>query len=81
MDKDIPVYIFSVGREELEILVKMVQRAYENTPDVFEIMQFRGRLRNLTKTFGRIWVEQVKGKTLPSKYVNKTHKKIKENLK
>lgn len=72
---DKPVYTFTVGKEELEILVKLLQQTYENTPAVFEIMPYRGRVRNLTKVFGRIWIEVVKGRTVSSKS-NRVYKSI-----
>lgn len=75
-DKDIPVYIFSVGKQELELLLKVTQNSLDNTPKLFEIMPYRKRLVNIVTNFGRIWVEHIKGKTLP-KQGNNLHKSIK----
>lgn len=79
-DKDIPVYIFSVGKDEMEIMAKVLAKTYEHTPDVVEITSYRGRLRNLTKVFGQIFIEEVKGKKLPTKRTHVTHRKIRERL-
>lgn len=76
-DKDIPVYLFSVGKQELEILVKLTQQALDNTPKVIEIMNYRGRLRNIAVNFGKVWVQEIKGKTLPTKRVSNMPKSIK----
>lgn len=79
-DKDIPVYVFSVGKEELNMLAKLTQKALEYTHDLFELMAYRGRLRNLAKIFGRVWVEDVKEKMLPTKHTSRFYAKIKKHL-
>lgn len=63
---DADVYSFAMGKGELEILFTTVQRLYENTPPLFELMQFRGRLRSITKELGKVYVEEIKGKKLPA---------------
>jgi len=73
---DKTIYTFSLSREELEILLSLVQNAYNNTPGILELMPYRGRLRNLHKVFGKIVVEDIKGKKLPTKRTNIYHKKI-----
>lgn len=74
-DKDIPVYNFAVGGDELEILAKLTQQAYDSTPKVFEIMPYRGRLRNISLELAKVYAS-IKGKTLPTKRTAGTHKAI-----
>lgn len=77
---DKTVFTFSFGKEELEILLKLTQQAYENTPKVFEIMRYRGRLRGLTLALGKVYVEEIKKLQLPTKRVHLTQAKIKMHI-
>lgn len=79
-DKDIPVYTFSIGKEELEILTKITTQAFQYTPKLTELIPYRGRLRNLVAVFGRTWTEVVKGRKLPIRKTHKFFHAILENL-
>lgn len=74
------IYTFSVGEGELEILAKLMQISYDNVPKTFETMQYRGRVRNMHKVFGQVFVEEIKGKQLPTVKTSRTHRRIKEHL-
>lgn len=74
---DETVYTFTVGKEEIEVLTKVLQRTYAHTPDIFELIPYRGRLRNLVKVF----VEVIKGNTLNEKNTTRTLLTIKKSLK
>ncbi len=78
--REVTVYEFSVGKEELEIIVKLIQRAYENTPDTTDTHIYRSRLRTLTKQFGGMYTEVIKKKQLPTVKTHRIYKSIKKNI-
>ena len=49
------LYIFSVGKQELELLFKLLERLDALTPKMTENSQYKGRLTVLTKEFGKIY--------------------------
>ena len=75
-DDEKTVYIFSLGRDELEVALKVLQTAHKNTPLMTDTQIYKHRLRNITKVLGRVFVEEIKGKLLPTKRTNRTHKTI-----
>lgn len=48
-DKDIPVFVFSFGPQELKLLVGICKTARKNLPDMLEKYPMRSRLSNITK--------------------------------
>lgn len=72
------MYTFTFGKEELETIFKILQKTYDATPLVFDIMPYRGRLRNITKELGTVYLEVIKGKKLPTKGVHLFQKKLKD---
>lgn len=74
------VYNFSIGKEELEILLAVVQRSYEVTPRTTQNHVYQSRLRNITKELGKVWVEVIKGRKLPTIHHENYYKIIKKNL-
>ena len=79
VDKDRLVYEFSLSKEEIEILLKIMTNTLDNTPKIFEIMQYRGRLRSIVTTLGRFWAEEIKKSTLSSKG-SRFYKSLKKNI-
>lgn len=54
-DKDISVYIFSLGQKEVELMLALAEKAYAETPKLREIQPYKSRLRNLKKNlFGAL---------------------------
>jgi len=54
-DKDIPVFEFAFGIEELRLLTGMVELTRENIPkNVLETNPTRNRLNNIYKEFSRV---------------------------
>lgn len=53
-DKDINVFEFALGREELRLLYGVIKTARENLPDLLELMPARTRLRNFQKVIGEV---------------------------
>ena len=70
------VYSFSIGKEELELLCGVVSNAFMWMPKTIETMTTRGRLRNIDKILGRVLIEEIGKKTLPTKKTVSFHKKI-----
>lgn len=79
-DKDVPVYIVSLGKDELEILTRLTHHHYQMTPRTTQNQQYHGRIRNISKILGQIWIEVVKKRTLPTKRSHKIHSSIERNL-
>lgn len=46
------VAVIKISKEEIKLLHDLVKQSHQNTPKVFETLQFRGRLRNLERGFG-----------------------------
>lgn len=76
-DRDIPVYTFSVGKQELEILAKILQKQYANCPNITETQTYKSRLKNLSREFGKLYLEESLGKTVSKRF---PHESIKRNL-
>lgn len=74
---DVDVYSFTVNKDELEILCKLVSIAYQGVPKTIDTMRYRGRLRNMEKELGRVFVEEIKGRVVS---VKRVHKSIVKNL-
>lgn len=72
-------HLFAIHANELETLVKLVRHAYDATPPVFDNMMYRGRLREMSKILGKVFVEEVLGRTISPKG-SRVHKSIKKNL-
>lgn len=56
-DKDVPVYIFSMGKEELLLLLEAAKKMLQWTPTVFETMPTRGRLNAIRKAIAEVLME------------------------
>lgn len=77
-----PIYMVSVGKEEMEIMLKILTKANEYTPDITELSIYKRRLTTMVKSLGRVWVEQVKGRTLStSQSARRIHASVIKNLK
>jgi len=48
-DKDIPVFVFSFGPQELKLLVGVCKTARKNLPDMLQKYPMRNRLGNIVK--------------------------------
>ena len=46
-DKDIPIFEFAFGLEELRLLIGVCKTARENMPDMFEFKPAKARLLNI----------------------------------
>lgn len=73
------IYTFTVGKQELEILSKVISLAFLHVPKTIDSMIYRGRLRAIDKELGRVYVEEIRGKRLPTKYTGSFHKRIKKH--
>lgn len=51
-DKDVMVYEFTFGKEELKLLLKICAQTRKTLPDIFEHTIIRHRLNNIIKEFG-----------------------------
>jgi hypothetical protein len=79
-DKDIPVYMFTVGKEELDIIVNVLSMANQYTPDIVETHIYKRRLMTLVKNFGKMWCEVIKNKTVPNKRTNNLFNWFKKHI-
>lgn len=53
-DKDVDVYLISLGLKELELLYGIIKNTRRYIPLTLEMMPTRGRLRNFQKTIEEI---------------------------
>jgi len=51
-DKDIPVFNFAFGTDELRLLLGICKTSRKNMPDMFEIMPIKARLANIIHELG-----------------------------
>ena len=58
IDPQVPVYVFSVGIEEVKLLHALAKSARQYTPDIFETTMVRGRLREFCKTLAEMMRSQ-----------------------
>lgn len=54
VDKDVDVYTFTVGREEMRTLKVILSHYYQQIPKTIDTMQFTGRIRNMRKVLENI---------------------------
>lgn len=57
-DKDIPVYIFSMGKEELLLLLEGAKKMSAWTPQNLETMPTRGRLNAIRKAIANVLLDE-----------------------
>lgn len=50
-DKDIPVYIFAMGKDEIVALKSVLAHYYRAIPKTTETQSFCNRIRNIKKVF------------------------------
>ena len=65
-DKDIPVYVFSAGKEELKLIHEGAKLMLKWTPQVLETMPARGRMNNIRKTINDVVLNEQKNDQSPS---------------
>lgn len=51
-DRDIPAYVFAMGKEELLLLKGLIISAKRYTPETLETQATRMRLKNFVKSIG-----------------------------
>lgn len=73
-------YTFTVGKEELALLCAVVSNAYKWTPNTIETLTTHGRLRNMDRVLARIYLEEVKGRKMPTKNTGVLHERINRRL-
>ena len=63
-DKDIPVYIFSMGKEEMKLILEGTKRMLMWTPQVLETMPTRGRMNNIRKVINDVLLNENQPKSM-----------------
>ena len=59
MDKDIVIYEFAFGLEELKLLLAIVQQTRKHLPDIIDTIPTRGRLNNIKREFEKVLQDKV----------------------
>ena len=57
-DKDIPVYEFAMGVEEIRVILQATCMLRKSLPDIFELTSMKHRLKNITKELAKILNER-----------------------
>lgn len=55
VDKDIPLFIIAIGKQELDVLRKAVIHIKDQTPKITETQIFRARLSTILKQLTEVW--------------------------
>ena len=48
-DKEVDVYIFTIGKQEMQVLSGILEHVHKETPATIETMQFRHRVQNMVQ--------------------------------